>query len=254
MKPHKEFTAEISEELNNYVYRLIDPRNGKTFYVGRGKGNRVFAHVNEEEKWTGGEETEEMKKLFLIRDIRLDGFEVMHLIHRHHMDEGTARAVESALIDAYPGLVNLVRGDDSKEYGIMHTDQIIQKYGAKVAVFHHKLLLVCVNNSSGDRPLYDATRFAWGVNAARVRTVEYVLAVRQGIIKEVYKPEKWHDATVSNFPRLAKEDLPKKMGFDGEKPAPDQIRELYVGKRVERKFSQKGFMYVEKKELQALHT
>lgn len=37
------FTPDVIEQLNYYVYRLIDPRNGKTFYVG--KGNRVFTHV-----------------------------------------------------------------------------------------------------------------------------------------------------------------------------------------------------------------
>ena len=39
------FTKEVSDHLENYVYRLIDPRNGETFYVGKGKGNRVFDHV-----------------------------------------------------------------------------------------------------------------------------------------------------------------------------------------------------------------
>ena len=39
------FSPEVCEKLGYYVYRLIDPRNGQTFYVGKGKGNRVFAHV-----------------------------------------------------------------------------------------------------------------------------------------------------------------------------------------------------------------
>ena len=46
MKSYKEiFNTEVSESLGNYVYRLIDPRNGETFYVGKGKGNRVFQHA-----------------------------------------------------------------------------------------------------------------------------------------------------------------------------------------------------------------
>lgn len=40
-----EFPPEVIKELNYYVYRLIDPRNGETFYVGKGKGNRVFEHL-----------------------------------------------------------------------------------------------------------------------------------------------------------------------------------------------------------------
>jgi len=42
----KEFSSEVINEIECYVYRLIDPRNGNTFYVGKGKGNRVFAHMN----------------------------------------------------------------------------------------------------------------------------------------------------------------------------------------------------------------
>ena len=39
------FSPEVIEQLQYYVYRLIDPRDGQTFYVGKGKGNRVFAHA-----------------------------------------------------------------------------------------------------------------------------------------------------------------------------------------------------------------
>ena len=31
------FTPEVAEKLKTYVYRLIDPRNGETFYVGKGR-------------------------------------------------------------------------------------------------------------------------------------------------------------------------------------------------------------------------
>ena len=36
------FPEEIFETLGYYVYRLIDPRYGNTFYAGGGYGNRVF--------------------------------------------------------------------------------------------------------------------------------------------------------------------------------------------------------------------
>lgn len=39
------FSPEVAEKLQYYVYRLIDPRNGETFYIGKGKGNRVFSHA-----------------------------------------------------------------------------------------------------------------------------------------------------------------------------------------------------------------
>jgi hypothetical protein len=42
------FPREVAQKLKTYVYRLIDPRNGETFYVGKGQGNRVFAHIHEQ--------------------------------------------------------------------------------------------------------------------------------------------------------------------------------------------------------------
>lgn len=41
----QEFPSEVFDKLGYYVYRLIDPRNGDTFYVGKGQRNRVFDHI-----------------------------------------------------------------------------------------------------------------------------------------------------------------------------------------------------------------
>ena len=123
------FTPEVAEKLKTYVYRLIDPRNGETFYVGKGQGNRVFAHIREQV-----EEDDPSNKLRRIRDIRLAGFEVGHVIHRHGMDERTAFEVEAALMDAYPGLTNIAGGFGSTDFGAMHALEIIRRYAAEPAV------------------------------------------------------------------------------------------------------------------------
>jgi len=39
------FPPGVATKLKTYVYRLIDPRNGETFYVGKGQGDRVFPHI-----------------------------------------------------------------------------------------------------------------------------------------------------------------------------------------------------------------
>jgi hypothetical protein len=43
----RSFTSAVQEQLGYYVYRLIDPHDGCTFYVGKGAGNRLFSHINE---------------------------------------------------------------------------------------------------------------------------------------------------------------------------------------------------------------
>ena len=43
------FPADVASWLKTYVYRLIDPRTGETFYVGKGQGNRVFSHIRAEQ-------------------------------------------------------------------------------------------------------------------------------------------------------------------------------------------------------------
>ena len=40
------FPYGVAEQLKWYVYRLIDPRTGETFYVGKGKDDQVFSHAN----------------------------------------------------------------------------------------------------------------------------------------------------------------------------------------------------------------
>ena len=218
------FTPEIAERLKTYVYRLIDPRNGETFYVGKGQGNRVFAHIREQV-----EEDDPSNKLRRIRDIHLAGFEVQHVIHRHGMDERTAFEVEAALMDAYPGLTNMASGLGNADFGAMHALEIVRRYAAEPAVFQHKALLISVNRPAAETSLYDATRYAWKISLAKARQAEVILPTRQGLIVGAFTASEWLPATAENFP--GREPVPGRFGFIGE-TAPATVLSLYVGKRV----------------------
>lgn len=60
----------------------------------------MFSHIRAEQQDLEGDDVS--NKMECIRKIRLAGFDVAHVIHRHGMDEKTAFEVEAALIDAYP--------------------------------------------------------------------------------------------------------------------------------------------------------
>src|ERR1700749_3294189 len=99
------FPSEVAQKLKTYVYRLIDPRNGETFYIGKGHGDCVFAHVRGELPPDSDGLDAKLKRIWAIHAA---GFKVAHVIHRHGMDDKTAIEVEAALIDAYPGLTNVM--------------------------------------------------------------------------------------------------------------------------------------------------
>lgn len=228
------FTDEILSKLKTYVYRLIDPRNGETFYVGKGKGNRVFSHIHAEENLEGDDFDNKLKR---IREIRLAGFEVAHVIHRHGMDDRTAFEVEAALIDAYPGLTNVASGAGANDYGAMHANEIIRQYSAEEAVFKHKALLININRTATQTSIYEATHRAWRLSKSKAEEAEIILATLHGLIVGAFIADKWLDATAENFPGY--EDLPGRIGFVGRK-APAEIIKVYVDKRVPNKYRKRG--------------
>ena len=226
------FQPEVIDKLRTYVYRLIDPRNGETFYVGKGKGNRVFAHVRAEI-----DTDDPNDKLKRIHEIRAAGFDVAHVIHRHGLDDKTAFEVEAALIDAYPGLTNAVAGSGSNEFGAMHAQEIVNKYQAEPANFQHRAVIINVNRSADESSLYDATRYAWKINAKKASRAEIICAVRYGLIVAVFVAHQWLPATVEHFP--GREPVPGRYGFIGAE-ASDKMRRLYIGKRLPDEFRKKG--------------
>ena len=244
------FPDGVAEQVKWYVYRLIDPRNGETFYVGKGQGNRVFEHA----KGVAGSEAGESvdPKLERIRAIQAAGLEVGHLIHRHGLSTSQlALEVEAAVIDAYSGLTNKVRGHGSKDYGVRHVEEIIGEYAAEEFQVNHHLMLIAINVYFylRNNP-YDAVRFAWKVNPRRAMQHNLVLARLRGQVVGAYRPTKWLPAIRENFPDLAESyndvtDLPDLHGFVGKEAEPE-VWDHYVKKRVPKRFlrSQNAIRYL----------
>jgi uncharacterized protein len=235
MDEYSRFSDYVSSQLGTYVYRLIDPRTGETFYVGKGQGNRVFAHAAGKLDDVVDEPSE---KLRWIREIIDAGFKVAHVIHRHGLDDATALEVEAALMDAYPGITNIQGGYGSAIRGVMHATEVIRLYEAKEAEFAHNIILINVNKSAGTRDLLDAVRYAWKISIPRAQKAQFVFAVQQGIIRGVYVADEWLPATEANLPGFPRVE-PSRVGFRGRE-APQEIKDRYLYKRVPDRYRKKG--------------
>lgn len=245
--PIDRFPANVLDKIGWYVYRLVDPRNGQTFYVGKGQGNRIFQHV----KCSVDLEQNDILplKLDLIREIQEGGQEVGHVVHRHGLrDDETAYEVEAALIEAYPGLANMVGGHGTEEFGCRSVSELVEHYATDEAIFEHDLLLIDVSRSFDRRrptrsELYEAVRLMWVLNQAHAEEQDLVLPHRGGVILGVFRPTRWMPATVENFPDHAKMILdrdrkggPARIGFEGDAVTDPAIVSLYEHKRIPKEY------------------
>lgn len=191
MAHFQEFPLSVIEKLDYYVYLLIDPENNQVFYVGKGVGNRIFAHIN-----AALTDATPSDKLDKIRAIRANGLEVTHIVQRHGLIEKEAFEVEAALIDfiGLSGLTNQVQGYNSDDRGQMTVAEVISKYQAPVAEIVEPVILITVNRlyRRGMSPevLYEITRGRWVIGTRRNKA-KYAFAVYKGVIREVYEIERW---------------------------------------------------------------
>lgn len=184
--------AEVARKIGYYVYLLIDPRTGKPFYVGKGKGSRALTHL---------EPDGSSSKDDLVADLLKAGLAPGIDILAHGLpDEETAYRVEAAVIDALglERLTNEVRGWRSIEQGRMPLRQLVAYYAAAPVTINHPSLLIRINQrySHGmpEAALYDATRGIWRLSAAHAKDASCAMAVFEGVVREVYEIEAWHPA------------------------------------------------------------
>jgi len=234
------FPPGVAGRLKCYVYRLIDPRNGETFYIGKGKGNRIFQHAKGALSATADEDNAELK-LSRIKAIRATRLDVGLVIHRHNIENGkVAFQIEAALIDAYPGLTNQVAGHGSDDYGCRHVEEIVRDYAAEPFEAREPLILICIARTFEEegKSVYDAVRGTWRVNLNNAMKFKLVLAHRHGVVVGAFRPTKWLKSTRENFPWLP-EDIPGRIGFVGH-PAEEAVKSLYINRRVPDEFRRKG--------------
>lgn len=241
------------EALKAYVYLLVDPRDNKIFYVGKGNGNRVFQHVA-----CALTTSDESDKLELIRTIIDEGYEVRYYIIRHGLTDEEAFIVESVMIDflTYKDfkdvakITNIAAGHHQFDRGIKSVKEIEMLYNVDDIVEEdlnkHKIIAINVNKTYGKTSafhpnLYEATRKSWDVSRGKASKAEFVLSEYKGIVRAIYRPLQWIEMPSDNPKR-------KRWAFEGEEITmannPD-IYNLYINKRLppRKKGAQKPYRY-----------
>lgn len=86
--------------------------------------------------------------------------------------------------------------------------------------------------------LYEATRGVWKVGL-RCMKARYAFAVFQGVVREVYEIESWHDAATTPYTTRVAAQLTTngRREFIGH-VASAEIRDAYVGRSVADEFPQ----------------
>lgn len=195
---------EIFDALGYYVYALVDPRNKQIFYVGKGKNDRVLQHAKgiiDTEKEEGDTE-----KIALIKNIIAEGKEVEHYILRHGLKESEAYIVESSIIDLLTyedfqkqdigHLSNIQSGHLQSTFGIKTLVEIEEYYGAEEYNLEPKVqeginfIAIKLNSNRLHEEyaddLFKQTSFCWRVNLDRANECHYVLAMVNGIVRDIF--------------------------------------------------------------------
>ena len=235
------FSPEVFKEINYYVYRLVNPINGKTFYVGKGKNNRVFAHAKCALKdycdvdYNPENDDDDNLKYKTIREIEAAGLNVIYIIEKYGLEERDAFVIESALIDAYSidrELTNEIKGFNSTDP--INAITLQRNLSAKEYVdspSNPKYIIIKVKDywlqqRNGD--IYECTRSAWNLDLNKAKKYPYVLSVTGGIVREVYKVEwKYREGTSG------------RIEFTGVNAEPE-IQALFKDKKIPAKYRKKG--------------
>lgn len=226
------FSDGLATKLHSYVYLLRHPDPpGRVFYIGRGRGDRVFQHLRD---------TSDHPRAKVIADLRAAGKEPVLELLRSNLTEREAQLVEASCIDllgiGQGRLTNLVRGDHKGSFGLVNVETLIETEKAKRVKVIHPALLIRINQLFRDDmteiELYEATRGVWKLGPKRQDAV-FAMAVYRGLVKEVYQIKQWHPAGTTAYKTRAKKDVScdDRVEFTGTR-APDEIRRRYLGRSV----------------------
>ena len=222
------FSKQVIDELKYYVYGLIDPRNGRYFYIGKGCANRVFEHIKEAQKMR-----KEGDKLDTLRAILNANLEPICMILRYGLSKEVALEVEATLIDfiGLPYLDNENEGIDSSR-SISNAEILRRRLDCPVFEEDKQtppyMIIKVRDSTASEVGYYEACRSAWKVNPQKANKYKYILCVVNQVVVEVFeRTSEWREANKGRYE------------FDAN-VAPKEIRGLFIDKKIPQRYRKKG--------------
>lgn len=226
-------TRSMASQLGYYVYLYLDPETGVPLYVGKGKGERILAHLSADG---------ECEKGRAMRRLRESGKSPVLKFVRHGLTENEAFLVESALIDVIGlhNLTNKVSGHGSSSKGIMSFEQLRSKFATEDVVIKDPILMIRMPRvfryDMTAVELFEATCGTWKIGERR-NGVKYVLAVHDEVVQEVYEVDGWQSAgTLQYLTRKFDGHSSKRWEFTGSIVPEGSVRDRYLHKSVQNHF------------------
>ena len=199
------FAPEVREALGEYVYTLSDPTLGPfsaqtIFYVGKGIGDRCFAHARNALSFVGDDPS---LKLSRIRSILAAGTMPEVRIAAHGLTTQEAHRLETLLIGLLSGLTNAVVGHYDRDHWLS-LSEIEARYSAPLRPEDIDGSFLLVSLHGGTEPPYPMivddpaalrrrTLGDWAVSSRTAAHIDYVMGVYQGLIRTVARVHKRAD-------------------------------------------------------------
>ena len=235
------FAPGVSAKLRSYVYLLVDPRTGRAFCVGRGRGDRCFDHVRAARLGSDGiaevaGNPPGYPMLERIREVESDGRPVRIDILRYGLSSEEALLVEAVAGDA----LGLACGPDvvSRRRPVTEVRSLL----AKRAKFKrgHQVVLLRVGGTGAD-PSYEQTRHSWRIGRRWIdldspRSPQWAVTVVGDLVAAVYRIEGWETTADPREPAHGSGSpggtahTVDRYSFTGTRDA--EIERRYVGKSV----------------------
>jgi hypothetical protein len=235
------FPPGVAAKLGWYVYLLTDPGSGQPFYVGRGRGDLCFRHLQAAgarpdvpagqelaegptQGTAGEEQTDAFPALERIREVQAREGAVNLEILRYRLSSDEARVVQATVADTL-GLQQDLRLGGQRQLASDLGTRL-----AKRAKFkrEHQVVLLRIGDRGAD-VRYEVVRHDWRIGRRWIdprstRSPRWAVIVVGELIVAVYRIERWEPTP-----------LPGPAGAAGTAPytARSTYRHSFVGDRDE---------------------